>query len=82
MNLELLELGATFASQKAGVIPPISTYVQWIATISAKHGEIYTVKQMRSRYQRFRKNYLLFIGLKSDSGLGWDDALQTVTCPE
>ena len=81
-NLELLELGAAFASQKAGAIPPTSTSVQWIATISAKHGELYTVKQMRSRFQCFKKNYLLFISLKSDSSLGWDDKLQTVTCPK
>ena len=81
-NLELLELGVAFASQQANAIPPTSTYVQWIATISTKHGTVYTVKQMRSRFHRFRKDYLLFIGLKSDLGLGWDDALQIVTCLE
>ena len=81
-NLELLELGAAFASQHAGAIPPTSTYIQWIATISAKHETISMVKQMRSRFQRFRKDYLLFIGLKNDSGLGWDDALQSVTCED
>ena len=81
-NLEFWELLATFSSQNAGVIPPTSTYVQLIAIISSKHRTIFTVKQLCSRYQRFRKDCVLFTSVKSDFGLGWDDALQNVTCEE
>ena len=74
-TLEFLELLATFASQNAGVIPPTSTYVQWTSILSAKHAYIFMVKQLCSRYQRFRKVYNIFIGMKNDSSLRWDDAL-------
>ena len=74
-NLEFLDLLITFSNQNTGVIPPTSIYVQWIAIISAKHGTLFEIKQLHSRYQCFRKDYMLFIGVKNDSGLGWDDAL-------
>ena len=71
-NLEFLELLAGFSSQNAGVTP---TYAQWVSIIFAKHRTLFQIKQLRSRYQRFRKDYMLFTGVKNDSGLGWDDAL-------
>ena len=77
-NLEFLELLAAFCSQQAGLKPPTSTYIQWIAIFSAHHAFQYTVKQLQTRYQRFRKVYNLFMGMKNDLGLGWDEELQTV----
>ena len=78
-TLEFLELLAAFASQNGGIIPPTSTYVQWTAILSPKHTHDFTVKPLRSRYQCFRKVYHLFMGMKNDSGFGWDDALQMVS---
>ena len=81
-NLEFLELLAAYSSHNAGLKPPTDTYMQWAVTLSSHHAFQYRVKQLRTRYQRFRKVYHLFMGMKNDSGLGWDEALQMVQCPE
>ena len=78
-NLEFLD---AFCSHKAGLKPPTPTYIQWTATLSAHHAFQYTVKQLRTRYQHFRKVYNLFMGMKNDLGLSWDEELQTVRCAE
>ena len=77
-NLEFLELLAAYFSHKAGLKPPTSTYMQWAVTLSSHHAFQYTVKQLQTRYQRFRKVYHLFMGVKNDLGLGWDEELQMV----
>ncbi len=81
-NVEFLELLVAFCGQQAGLKPPSSTYAHWAAILYAHHGFPYTVKQLRTRYQRFRKVYRLFLGIKSDSGLGWDEEQQKVTCAD
>ena len=81
-NLEFLEMLAAFFTHNGGMIPPMDTYRQWAATLSSHHAFQFRVKQLRSRNQCFRKVYHLFMGMKTASGLGWDEALQKVTCPE
>ena len=81
-NLEFLEMLVVFSTHNGGMIPPTDTYRQWAATLSSHHAFQFRVKQLRSRYQRFRKVYHLFMGMKTASGLGWDEALQKVTCPD
>ena len=63
-NLEFLELLASFSSQNACVIPPTPTYSQWVGIISTKHGTLFEIKQLLSRYQHFRKDYMLYTGVK------------------
>ena len=81
-NLEFLELLDAFSSHNAGMKPPTDTYTQWAATLSSHHAFQFRVKQLRTRYERFRKVYHLFTVMKNHSGIGWAEALQKVTCPE
>lgn len=77
---EYLHLLVDFCSQNVGQVPPKSTHYQWIGVLSAKYGQFYTLNQMRSKYQCFRKDYLDTTAIRNDSGLRWDDIKQTVTC--
>ena len=80
-TLEYLELLAAYSTHSAGIKIPTPTVTQWAHTLYSHHGYQFRVKQLRTRYQRFRKVYHLFMGMKNDTGLGWDETLQTVTCP-
>ena len=79
---ELLHLLVGVSNQNFGQTPHKPTCLQWSGVISAKCGQTFDVKQMRTKYPRFRNNYLLFTAIKNDTGLGWDEKKQTVTCPD
>ena len=55
-------------------------YTQWFGILRAKHNHICTVEQIRTKYQRFRRDYGLMCAIKNESGLGWDEEKQEVQC--
>ena len=62
--------GSFLAAKMLAKLPPTTTYAQWVGNISTKHGQLFEIKQLRSRFQRFRKAYMIFTSIKNDSGLG------------
>ena len=79
---EFLHLLVEFTTENVGRIPPTPVYNQWVGILRAKHNHICDVEQMRTKYQRFRKDYGRMRAIKDESGLGWSEEKQKVECPD
>lgn len=78
---EFLHLLVEYTTDNVGGIPPKPVYNQWVGILRAKHNHVCNVDQMRTKYQRFRKDYGLMRAIKDESGLGWSEEKQKVECP-
>ena len=79
---EFLHLLVEFTTENVGGIPTTPIYTQWVGILRAKHNQICSVEQMRTKYQRFRSNYGHMRAIKSEIGLGWDEEKQAVQCED
>ena len=79
---EFLQLLVEYTTDNVRGISPTTVYTQWVGILRAKHNHICNVDLMRTKYQRFRKDYGLMRAIKDESGLGWSEEKQKVECPD
>ena len=75
-------LGEHFSSSR-GTIPPTSLYESIVGKLNVSYGSgSYNVESLRSKFQRMKGDYKIYCRVSTNTGLGWDEETQTVSCPE
>ena len=77
----LLMLNSMFKPE-LGSHPTPKTYSKISNTLTEKYDDDYDVESLKSKLHRMRKDYKAYLLVQSHTGLGWDDATQTVSCPD
>ena len=77
-----LELIAECFSHKTSKTPSTLMYQQWAAKMCERYGpDEYSVPRLRSKYQRMKKRYRIYLRVSTNTGIGWDEESQTCLSP-
>lgn len=78
--LELLSDGFNMSH---GTIPPPSLYARINSKLNERYGpDSYNLAGLRSKFQRCKGQYRVFLPYTTATGLGWDEETQTINAPE
>ena len=72
---------STMFKPELGLHPTAKTYSIISNKLSVKYQDNYDVESLKSKFHRMRKDYKGYLLVQSHTGLGWDEATQTVSCP-
>ena len=77
-----LELIAKTFSRKTRKTPSTPMYQHWAAIMCERYGlGEYSVPGLRTKYQRMKKCYRIYVRVSTNTGIGWDEESQTCVAP-
>ena len=74
-------LGACYNNSRGG-IPPTPVYEECVRKLCEIYGpESYNIESLRSKFQRMKTHYKIYVNISTNIGLGWDEETQNVVAP-
>ena len=78
-----LELLGERFSRTRGKIPSTAVYQACVKKMCERYGiGEYTVDSLRSKFQRMKQRYKIYVKVSTNTGIGWDEETQTVVAPD
>ena len=77
-----LELIAKSFSRRTSKTPSTPMYQRWATKMCERYGPgEYSVPGLRTKYQRMKKRYRIYLRVSTNTGIGWDEESQTCLAP-
>ena len=77
-----LELIAKSFSRRTSKTPSTPMYQWWATKMCERYGpDEYSVPGLRTKYQRMKKRYKIYLRVSTNTGIGWDEESQTCLAP-